>query len=163
LPISVNLSPKVSGSVVDDEERVMTVTFDDGSLFTVLGTSRGDDTRGVQEYLEIRRGGATIMIDDLWKMRVRSGGTERYYRTAFRNKAHARMYREALGRFARGEASTYTPRDLAVVSAIQITASDLVRTDGTTGQIPSWLDDVLETVSTGTAPSKHVDGIAVCG
>ena len=47
LPVSVNLSPRVSGSVVDDEERVLTVTFDDGSLLTILGSPRGDHVRGV--------------------------------------------------------------------------------------------------------------------
>ena len=75
---------------------------------------------------------------------MRSGGTERFFRTAFRNKAHTRMYRETLGHVSRGEAALYRPRDLAVVSAIQIAASDLVRTAGATGQIPSWLDDVSE-------------------
>ena len=155
LPVDVNLSPRLSGSIVDDEERVLTVTFDDGSLLTVLGTSRGDDVRGVQEYLEIRRGGTTITIDDLWKMRVRSGGTERYFRTAFRNKAHTRMYREALGRVTRGEAAMYKPRDLAVVSAIQITASDLVRTDRTSAKIPAWLDDALEIGLKDSTEAKH--------
>jgi predicted dehydrogenase len=145
LPVSMTLSPRVIGSLVDDEERVLTVTFDDGSLLTILGTSRGDGVRGVQEYIEIRRGGTTIALDDLWKMRVRSGGTERYYRTAFRNKAHSRMYRESLDRVARAEPAIYELRDLAVVSAIQITASELVRTDCTVGHLPSWLDDVLQT------------------
>jgi predicted dehydrogenase len=149
LPVSLNLSARVRGSIVDDEERVLTVTFDDGSLLTVLGTSRGDDVRGVQEYMDIRRGRTTITIDDLWKMRVRSGGIERYYRTAFRNKSHTRMYREALGRVARGEAATYQPRDMVVVSAIQITASDMVRADRTEGQIPSWLGQALKTTSNG--------------
>ena len=102
LPVSVTLSPRVIGSVVDDEERVLTVTFDDGSLLTILGTSRGDDIRGVQEHIDIRRGGTTITIDDLWKMKVRSGGIERNYRTLFRDKAHGRMYREAFGHASRG-------------------------------------------------------------
>jgi predicted dehydrogenase len=144
LPVSVALSPRVIGSVIDDEERVLTVTFDDGSLLTILGTSRGDDIRGVQEHIDIRRGTTSITIDDLWKMNVRSGGIGRTYRTLFRDKAHTRMYREALGRIARGEAATYKLWDMIVVSAIQVTASDLVRDDGCVSRIPSWLADVLE-------------------
>ena len=144
LPVSLTLSPRVISSHIDDEERVLTVTFSDGSLLSIFGTSRGDDSRGVQEQIDIRRGGTTISIDDLWKMRVRSGGIERYYRTIFRDKAHSRMYREALGRVANGEAATYGLRDMIVVSAIQITASDLVRAGGTVGQIPSWLEDALQ-------------------
>ena len=151
----------MSGSLVDDEERVLTITFDDGSLLTVLGTSRGDDVRGVQEYMDIRRGHTTITIDDLWKMRVRSGGIERYYRTTFRNKSHARMYRKALGRVARGEAATYGPRDMVVVSAIQIAASDMVRADRTEGPIPSWLGDALRSASkTALRPSIRFENLA---
>ena len=144
LPVSVTLSPRVIGSVADDEERVLIVTFDDGSLLTILGTSRGDDIRGVQENIDIRRGGTTITIDDLWKMKVRSGGIDHHHRTLFRDKAHSRMYREAFGRVARGEPARYRLSDMIVVSAIQIAASDLVRADRSVGRIPSWFKDVLE-------------------
>src|SRR5260370_22246074 len=91
----------------NDEERMLTVTFDDGSLLTVLGTTRGDDIRGVQEQIDIRRGRTTISIDDLWKMRIRSGGIERYSRTLFRDKAHTPMYREALGRIVARQPPVY--------------------------------------------------------
>ena len=122
-----------------DEERVLVVTFEDGSLLTVLGTTRGDDIRGVQEQIDIRRGRTTITIDDLWKMRIRSGGIERYSRTLFRDKAHTTMYREALGRIVAGQPSMYPVRDMIVVSAIQIAASDLARTDGRAAELPDWL------------------------
>jgi predicted dehydrogenase len=143
LPVSMTLSPRVVHYAVDDEERVLTVTFDDGSLLTIFGTTRGDETRGVQEYIDIRRGGTTITIDDLWKMRIRSGGIERYYRSPFRDKAHSRMYREALRRVSKGEDAVYGVRDLIVVSAIQITASEMARTDNTVGRFPSWLEESL--------------------
>ena len=140
LPVSVTLSPRIPGTEPgSDEERVLTVTFEDGSLLTVLGTTRGDDIRGVQEQIEIRRGRTTITIDDLWKMRVRSGGIERYSRTLFRDKAHSAMYREALGRIVAGQPAVYPVRDLVVVSAIQIAASDLARTDQLAAELPDWL------------------------
>ena len=140
MPVSLTLSPRMPGSEPgSDEERVLTVTFEDGSLLTVLGTTRGDDIRGVQEQIDIRRGRTTITIDDLWKMRIRSGGIERYSRTLFRDKAHKTMYREALGRIVAGQPSVYPVRDMIVVSAIQIAASDLARTDQRTGDLPDWL------------------------
>jgi predicted dehydrogenase len=144
LPISLTLSPRIPNAVMDDEERVLTVTFEDGSLFTILGTTRGDDIRGVQEQIDIRRGRATITIDDLWKLRVRRGGFERYYRTMFRTKAHTYMYREALRRAIRDEPAVYKVRDMVVVSAIQVAASDLVRADERVGDIPTWLVPTLE-------------------
>jgi predicted dehydrogenase len=140
LPVSMSLSPRVPGSNPgSDEERVLTVTFDDGSLLTVLATTRGDDIRGVQEQVEIRRGRTTITIDDLWKLRIRSGGIERYSRTLFRDKAHTVMYREALARVIANKPSVYPVRDMIVVSAIQIAASDLVRADLHVAELPDWL------------------------
>ena len=140
LPVSVTLSPRMPGTEPgSDEERVLTVTFDDGSLLTVLGTTRGDDIRGVQEQIDIRRGRTTIAINDLWTMRVRSGGIERYSRTLFRDKAHTTMYREALGRIVAGQPSVYPVRDLVIVSAIQIAASNLARTEERAAELPDWL------------------------
>jgi predicted dehydrogenase len=140
MPVCVTLTPRVPGAEIgSDEERVLTVTFEDGSLLTVLGTTRGDDIRGVQEQIDIRRGSTTITIDDLWKLRIRSGGIERYSRTFFRNKAHTIMYREALSRVVTGRPSVYPLRDMVVVSAIQIAASNLARTDQHMGELPDWL------------------------
>ena len=140
LPVSLTMSPRLPGTEPgSDEERVLTVTFEDGSLLTVLATVRGDDIRGVQEQIDIRRGTTTITLDDLWKMRVRSDGIERYSRTPFRDKAHTAMYAEALGRIVAGQPAVYPVRDLVVVSAIQIAASDLARTDGRAADLPDWL------------------------
>jgi predicted dehydrogenase len=140
LPVSITLSPRMPGTEPgSDEERVLTVTFDDGSLLTVLGTTRGDDIRGVQEQMDIRRGHTTISVDDLWKYRVRSDGIERYGRTLFRDKAHTAMYREGLSRIRAGQPSAYPVRDMVVVSAIQIAASDLARTDERAAALPDWI------------------------
>jgi predicted dehydrogenase len=140
IPVSLTMSPRMPGTEPgSDEERVLTVTFEDGSLLTVLATVRGDDIRGVQEQMEIRRGRTTITIDDLWKLRVRSEGLERYSRTLFRDKAHSTMYREALGRIVAGQPAVYPVRDMIVVSAIQIAASDLAWTDERAGNLPDWL------------------------
>jgi predicted dehydrogenase len=148
LPVSITLSPRMPGTEPgSDEERVLTVTFEDGSLLTVLGTTRGDDIRGVQEQMDIRRGHTTVTIDDLWKYRVRSDGIERYGRTLFRDKAHTAMYREGLGRIKAGLPSLYAVRDMVVVSAIQIAASDLARTDERAGLVPDWISLASEEAS----------------
>src|SRR6202020_1439318 len=110
-----------------------------GSLRAVLATIRGDDIRGVQEQLEIRRGRTTITIDDLWKLRVRSEGLERYSRTLFRDKAHAAMYREASGRVVTGRPAVYPVQYMIVVSAVQIAASELARSDEPAARLPDWL------------------------
>ena len=145
MPVSITLSPRLPGTEPgSDEERVLTVTFEDGSLLTVLGTTRGDDIRGVQEQLDVRRGHTTITIDDLWKYRVRSGGIERFGRTLFRDKAHTAMYREGLGRIKAGQPAVYPVRDMVVVSAIQVAASDLARTDERSAALPGWISLAAE-------------------
>lgn len=144
MPVSLSLSPRVPGSAqASDEERVLSVTFDDGSLLTILATSRGDDIRGVQEQIEIRRGRTTVMIDDLWKMRVRHGGVDRFSRTLFRHKAHRNMYRSALRRFVRGEPAVYPASDMIVVSAIQIAASEMAKNEKQCEEAPTWLKPAL--------------------
>ena len=140
-PVSLTLSPRVPGSEPgSDEERVLVVTFEDGSLLTALGTTRGDDIRGVQEHMDIRRGLTSVVIDDLWKLRIRSEGIEHSSRTLFRDKAHTAMYSEGLRRVVAGQPAAYSVRDMVVVSAIQIAASDLVRTDQHIGTLPDWLN-----------------------
>jgi predicted dehydrogenase len=140
LPVAVALSPRVPDSEPgSDDERVFTVTFEDGSLLTIVATTRGDDIRGVQEQIDIRRGRVSITIDDLWKLRIRSGGIERYARTAFRDKAHAAMYHEGLRRIVDGKPSAYPVRDMVIVSAVQVTASNLVTSDAALATLPEWL------------------------
>lgn len=147
-PVSVGLSPRVADrSTMVDEERVLTVSFDDGSLLTIVATGRGDDMRGVQEQIEIRRGRSTVMIDDLWRMRVRRDGFDRFTRTLFRDKAHRDMYRLALHRAAQGQPAVYAPRDMVVVSAIQIAASELAKSQELHCDLPPWLGPALESLA----------------
>ena len=49
------------------------------------------------------------------------------------------MYREALDRFVEGQPAPYPVRDLVVVSAVQIAASNLARTDERVAEPPDWL------------------------
>jgi predicted dehydrogenase len=143
-PEVVNVSPAVSGAGHRaDEERVVTVTFDDGSLMTIVATGRGDEVLGVQELIELRRGDLTVTIDDLWRFKTLRRGARRTTRTLWRDKGHARMFREALHRLATGR-SGYRLRDLILVSTIQLAASDLVRTGsretGVTDAVQTWFE-----------------------
>jgi predicted dehydrogenase len=132
-PERVSLSPPLPGvgsGPYGDGERVLTVTFSDGSLLTVAATDRGDDLRGVQETVEIRRGFTTVTLDDLWKLRVTSGGRVRRSRTLWRNKGHEAMFAAFLARAKAGLPATYPLRDLVVTSSIQIAATRLLREGG---------------------------------
>ena len=140
MPVSVTLSPRMPGTGPDsDEERVLTVTFDDG---VPADSARHDPRRR-----HPRRAGADRHppgqdhdhdrrpVEDAG----RPVGIEHYSRTLFRDKAHTAMYREALGRVVAGRPAVYPVRDVVVVSAIQIAASNLARTDERTAELPDWL------------------------
>lgn len=130
-PTMVSVSPAVGDARHEiDENRAVSVVFDDGSVATLVATGRGDDTRGVQELIDVRRGNLSLVIDDLWRMSWTRGGHTRRTRTVFRNKGHRRMYEEAARRFADEVPSPYPVDDLIVVSAIQTAATTLVSGGG---------------------------------
>jgi hypothetical protein len=54
------------------------------------------------------------------------------------------MYRESLGRIKAGQPASYPVRDMVVVSAIQIAASDLARTDERSMAVPDWISLTAE-------------------
>ena len=135
-----------------DEERTVTVTFDDGSMLTVVATGRGDDIRGVQEAVEARRGALTVRLDDLWKLRFLRNGRERMHRTLWRDKGHGAMFDEALERLRAGRPSAYPIRDLIVVAVIQIAASRLSGEGGGSAAIALTARDWLERAAPGSDP-----------
>jgi predicted dehydrogenase len=142
LPVSVTVTPAVSSAPESfDEERVVSVCFEDGSLLSVLLTGRGDDIRGVQEFVEARRGRLTLTLDDLWKMTVRRDGVTRRDRTPWRDKGHRRMFEEALERLGSARPSAYPLRDLVLVSATQIAATRLVEDGKTSVELGGMVRD----------------------
>jgi predicted dehydrogenase len=125
--ISVSVSPRVSADPTGlDAERTFSIAFDDGSTVSLVPTGRGDSIRGVQEQIEARRGDVTIHLDDLWRLRGLRAGRPIRARTPWRDKGHARMYGEALDRFASGRPATYPADDLRRVGEIQIALTELL-------------------------------------
>ena len=110
-----------------DEERGLNILFSDGSLATIIATSRGDGTLGVQELIEIRRADMTIRIDDFRKMIATRAGHAVYHRRGLRDKGHATMYRECIARMKNNEPPLYTIRDLQLTTMLMIRATEMVR------------------------------------
>ncbi len=148
-PVTVSVSPQAGRSAHEiDENRALTVVFDDGSVATFVPTGRGDDTRGVQEWIDARRGNLSLSIDDLWRMTWTREGRTRRRRTVFRDKGHGRMFRDATKRLAAGVPSPYPVDDLIVVSAIQIAATELVRQNELVADVQANVDALRERVTT---------------
>lgn len=138
--LAVSVSPRVSDDPRDaDAERAFTITFDDGSVVTLVPTTRGDSVRGVQEQIDIRRGDLALRLDDLWLLRGLRRGVPVRHRTLWRGKGHARMYRRALERFAAGEPASYPAADLRRVGEVQLAATEAVRAERSGGEIGELL------------------------
>ncbi len=110
-----------------DEERGVNILFGDGSSATIIATTRGDSTLGVQEFIEIRKADLTIKIDDFRKMIATRGGHAVYQRRTLRDKGHERMYRECMARMKNNEPSSYPMRDLQLTTMLTIRATEMVR------------------------------------
>lgn len=113
--------------VEPDEERALTVVFDDGSTATIIATQRGDFTLGVQELIDVRQADLSIRIHDFRRFHAtRSGRTIRRSRSR-RNKGHRAMYDEMLLRAKTNQPALYSLEDLALTSNLTILATEMVR------------------------------------
>jgi predicted dehydrogenase len=111
------------GSHPGDEITVI-VLFDDGSKMTLITTDQGNPLRGVQEYLDIRRGNMTVTIDDFLQLTLQYGGSRKVKKSVYRDKGHGRMYREFAQTVAcRGEI-LYPVKDLAVSTELYLKIAD---------------------------------------
>jgi predicted dehydrogenase len=134
LPVEVSVScalPHAAGEDRTMTDRTICVSYDDGSLNSIVATSRGDATLGIQERIEVRREASTFEIDDFRTVRELSHGRRRVVaRRAFRDKGHTAMYRTFAEDVAEGRGMRYPLRDLITVSVVQLAATELVRAGG---------------------------------
>ena len=131
--VDVSVSPPLppsAGSSSIDAERVVSISFSDGSLLTVVATDRGDDLRGVQETIDARRGMVSARIDDFRSLTVLRNGRSRHAVRLWRDKGHRRMFATCFRRAARSAPAFYPAADLERVGTIQIAASELIAGGG---------------------------------
>jgi predicted dehydrogenase len=135
VPVDVSVSCALLPHDASDDrtmtDRTICVSYDDGSLNSIIATVRGDGTLGIQERIEVRRAASTFEIDDFRTVRELSRGRRRVVaRTAFRDKGHTAMYRAFAENVAVGRGTSYPLRDLITVSVVQLAATALVRAGG---------------------------------
>jgi predicted dehydrogenase len=137
LPVEVSVSCALPHNGAEDRtmtDRTICVSYDDGSLNSIVATARGDATLGIQERIEVRRAASTFEIDDFRTVRELSRGRRRVVtRSAFRDKGHTAMYRAFADDLRARRGMRYPLRDLITVSVVQLAATELVRAGG--GQI----------------------------
>ncbi|HUE81897.1 MAG TPA: Gfo/Idh/MocA family oxidoreductase [Pyrinomonadaceae bacterium] len=110
-----------------DDEKGLNVIFRDGSSLSIVASSRGDSTLGVQELIEIRRGCLTIELDDYRRLFATAGGKVLCRVRTLRNKGHAAMYKETLTRIRKNLPALYTSRELELSTRMTINATEMIR------------------------------------
>ncbi len=102
----------------------LVVCYADGSRANIVVTDNGNALRGVQEYIELRRGDVTVTIDDFLRLRVEDGARQSVRRRLIRDKGHDRMYARFIENVRTGRPADYPGDDLMLTSAQYLLASE---------------------------------------
>ena len=102
----------------------LVVCYADGSRLNVVVTDCGNSLRGVQEFIELRRGDLTVTIDDFLRFRVQDGARQSVSRVIIRDKGHDKMYARFIENVRAGRAADYPDDDLMVTSTQYLLASE---------------------------------------
>lgn len=100
------------------------VSYEDGSRLNIVVTDCGNSLRGVQEFIELRRGDMTVSIDDFLRMRVQAGGRQSVRHALIRDKGHHRMYARFVKNVRNGLGVDYPDGDLTATSTQYLLASE---------------------------------------
>jgi predicted dehydrogenase/threonine dehydrogenase-like Zn-dependent dehydrogenase len=122
--VSVYTAPGGGGDDV-----VLTLTFGDGSIGTIVYASGGDRSLP-KEYLEVLGGGRAAVLDDFRSVRLHSGGSSRSSggRLARQDKGHAAELAAFVQAVQHGGLSPLDPEVAAHVTRVTFAAAESVRT-----------------------------------
>lgn len=76
-----------------DESISIILTFEDGSIVTIVSTDKGDDLGGVEEYIELRYSKTTLKLYDYKKLKIYMDGNHKSLNFFYRDKGHHNMYK----------------------------------------------------------------------
>ena len=123
-PIRIHLTPHPSAYSGDEID--VTILFSDDSRLSLHSSDYGDRLRGVQEYIDIRNGEHTAIIDDFRKLLLMGDGKtiEKHY--WHRDKGHAQMYKHYANQLvSNGGQYLYSNDDLLRVTVCYLTVSEM--------------------------------------
>ncbi len=122
LPVAFTAISPQDGFAAD--EPVISILFEDNSLLNIVAMDRGNTLRGIQEFIDVRRGDLSIQIDDFLKMTVRERGYSRVFRSIIRDKGHGKMYSRFACPLHEKNHYIYPNRDLFISSYLCFVIAD---------------------------------------
>jgi len=106
------------------DEPLISIFFEDNSVLTIIASDRGNEMRGIQEYIDIRKGGLTIQIDDFLSMKVLEKSRRKVFRHIYRDKGHKRMYLEFYKMVEGNRTPKYPESDLMITTSLYLQIKD---------------------------------------
>lgn len=106
---------------------VLAVRFAGGSTATISFTSAGDDLRGVQELIDVKRGGLTVEIDNFKSIKILQNGRKATYRFN-RDRGHESEMKAVMQVLRRRSQDETIIRDMIHTSGILFAAQESFRT-----------------------------------
>ena len=79
----------------------------------------------MQEYIDIRKGQKTALIDDFQRLTLLGEGRKRVRKQWYRNKGHADMYKTYASSLKLNKESEYTNEDLRRVTVAYLAVSEM--------------------------------------
>ncbi len=123
--IPVSIAAIAPPGSIHAENVAITLTFDDGSLAAIIFTQRGDDLRGVQESIEVRRDDLSATVGGgLDSLRAVRGGRVVTAWHGARDKGHNAELKAVLGAMRSGAPPPIAFREAMLSSALTLTAID---------------------------------------
>ena len=122
-----------------DDDVSVTVRYDDGSLLNIVSSSRGDETLGMHEWIQVRSGGLLATIDDFRAVTISRNGRTLFARRGLRSRGHSRMYRRVVAGFLRDEEPQFSLRQFVVPMRLTLEIERMLA-GGVTRQMVGDLD-----------------------
>jgi len=114
-------------NVLAGDEAIANVFYSDGSKVSIVSSDYGNDLRGVQEFIDIRKEDVTIKIDDFLKFSTQEGSRSRTKRYLLRDKGHKKMYKVFIDKVLKNQEDFYPNKDLDITSKLYIAIVDQIK------------------------------------
>ncbi|WP_417615558.1 hypothetical protein [Oceanisphaera sp.] len=111
---------QLASSTLSQDDSVLLITYQNGSVAVITLTDKGNDLRGVQETVEVKQANVTYRLDDMIHLIVDTPNKGRLKtHKLIRDKGHRRMYQQFQKDILAGSISEQYPlEDLEVVTRV---------------------------------------------
>jgi predicted dehydrogenase len=141
-PVSVTVIPSTVGR--PDCNYTATISFQDGSLGSIVYSNKGNNCPEGEERINFQRGGLTVIVDDWQRMHARENGqVVARWSGKERDQGHKNLLLDTIRDIQHGKPSPYTLEDLVVTSLVMLKAKESMEKKETVTVTPEEINSYL--------------------